>query len=316
MRVFVAGAGGAIGTRLLPQLIEHGHEVVATTTKREKLEALRALGAEPVVMDGLDGASVGEAVAHAEPDAIIHQMTALAGMSDLKHFDEAFAVTNELRTRGTEHLLAAAEATGVRRIVAQSYAGWPSARTGGALTTEEDPLDPTPPASMRRTHDGLRRLEQLVAAAPLEGVVLRYGSFYGPGASDALVELVRRRKMPLVGDGAGVWSWIHLDDAAAATVAAVEGRPTGAFNVVDDEPARVAEWLPYLAEVVGAKPPRRIPAWLARIAAGEAVVSLMTQIPGSSNAKAKRELGWQPRWRSWRQGFRDGLVDRPGKMAA
>jgi len=305
-----------MGSRLLPQLVANGHEVVATTRSPEKLAGLRALGAEAVLMDGLDAGSVGEVVARAEPEVIVHQMTALAGMSNLKHFDQAFAVTNELRTRGTEHLLAAAHAAGARRIVAQSYGGWPSAREGGPVKTEDDPLDPSPPASMRRTLEGLRRLEQLVATAPLEGVSLRYGSFYGPGATDELVALVRRRKLPIVGDGAGVWSWIHIRDAAAATVAAVESRPTGVFNVVDDEPAAVAEWLPYLAQVLGAKPPRRVPVWLGRLAAGEAVVSMMTRIRGCSNAKAKRDLGWRPEWVSWREGFRRGLAPTSGKIAA
>ena len=308
MRVFVAGAGGAIGRPLIAQLVERGHEVVATTRRREKLAALRELGAEAVVMDGLDAGSVGEAVERAEPEVVVHQMTALAGSSDLKHFDDTFAVTNELRTRGTEHLLAAADAVGARRFVAQGYAGWPYPRDGSRVKTEEDPLDPDPPApAMRRTLEGLIRQEDLVRSAPLDGVVLRYGSFYGPGASDELVEMVRRRRLPLVGDGAGVWSWIHVADAAAATVAAVESSATGAFNVCDDEPAPVAVWLPYLAEAIGAKPPRTIPVWLARLVAGDAVVAMMTRARGASNAKAKQELGWEPRWASWRQGFRDGL---------
>jgi nucleoside-diphosphate-sugar epimerase len=308
MRVFVAGAGGAIGRPLGAQLVEHGHEVVATTRKREKLDALRALGAKAVEMDGLDAGSVGEAVARAEPDVIVHQMTSLAGANDLKHFDDTFAVTNKLRTRGTEHLLTAADAVGVRRFVAQGYTGWPYPRDGGPVKTEDDPFDPDPPApAMRRTLDALIRQEELVRSAPLDGVVLRYGSFYGPGASDELVEMVRRRKVPLVGDGAGVWSWIPVDDAAAATVAAAEGSATGVFNVCDDEPAPVAEWLPYLAEALGAKPPRRVSVWLARLVAGETVVAMMTQIRGASNEKAKRELGWRPYWSSWRQGFRDGL---------
>ncbi len=307
MRVFVAGAGGAIGRRLVPRLVEHGHEVVATTRRRETLDELRALGVEAIVMDGLDAGSVGEAVARAEPEVIVHQMTALAGATDLKHFDDSFAITNELRTRGTEHLLAAADATRVRRFVAQGYTGWPYAREGVAVVSEDDPVDRNPPAAMRRTLEALRRQEQLLAGASQETVVLRYGSFYGPGASDELVELVRRRKLPLVGAATGVWSWIHVDDAAAATVAAVDAKVTGVFNVVDDEPAPVSEWLPYLAEVLGARPPRRVPVLLARLAAGEAVVHLMTRIPGASNAKARRELGWRPRWTSWRQGFRDGL---------
>jgi nucleoside-diphosphate-sugar epimerase len=308
MRVFVAGAGGAIGRRLVPQLVAHGHEVFASTTHAEKVLELQGLGAEALVMDGLDAASVGEAVARAAPDVIVHQMTALAGINDLKHFDEGFAVTNELRTTGTDHLLAAAEAVGVRRFVAQSFTGWPNAREGGAVKTEADPLDPDPPKNQTRTLAAIRRLEVAVLNAPLEGIVLRYGSFYGPGASDDLVELIRRRKLPIAGDGGGVWSWIHLDDAASATVAAVERGKRGRFSVVDDEPAPVSEWLPYLAECVGAKPPRRVPVWLARLAVGDVGVSLMTQIRGSSNAKAKRELGWEPRW-TWREGFRHGLTE-------
>jgi nucleoside-diphosphate-sugar epimerase len=309
MRVFVAGAGGAIGRRLVPQLVAHGHEVFASTRSAEKLDRLRALGAEALVMDGLDAGAVGEAVARAAPEVIVNQMTALTGMDDLKHFDDGFAVTNELRTRGTEHLLAAADATGVRRFVGQSYTGWPNIRDGGSVKTEEDPFDPAPPAAQAKTLTAILEGERLVPAAGLEGVMLRYGSFYGPGASEPLVELVRARKLPLVGAGSGVWSWIHIDDAAAATVAAVEGRAEGVFNVVDDDPAPVWEWLPHLAECVGAKPPRRVPVWLARLAVGDVGVSLMTQVRGSSNAKIKRELGWEPRWQSWRDGFRLALSE-------
>ena len=307
MRVFVAGAGGAIGRRLVPQLVELGHEVVASTRSKEKLEELRALGAEPVVMDGLDALQVGEVVARAEADVVVHQMSALANMSDLRRFDKEFAVTNELRTKGTDSLLAAAEAAGARRFVVQSYTGWPNIREGGPVKTEDDPLDPNPPAQQTESLAAIRYLERAVLDAPLEGVVLRYGSFYGPGASEPLVELVRARKMPVVGSGAAIWSWIHVEDAAAATVAAVESSATGIYNVVDDDPAPVSDWLPYFAEVVGAKPPRHVPVWLARVAAGEVGVSAMTRIRGSSNAKAKRELGWQPKWPSWRDGFRDGL---------
>jgi 2-alkyl-3-oxoalkanoate reductase len=308
MRVFVAGAGGALGRRLVPQLAVRGHDVFASTTRAEKIPGLRALGAEALVMDGLDAASVGDAVARAAPDVIVHQMTALAGTTDLKHFDDTFAVTNELRTTGTGNLLAAAEAVGVRRFVAQSFTGWPNAREGGAVKTEADPLDSDPPRNQARTLAAIRRLEVSVLNATLEGIVLRYGSLYGPGASEELVELVRRRKLPIVGGGGGVWSWIHIDDAASATVAAVERGKRGRFNVVDDEPAPVSDWLPYLAECAGAKPPRRVPIWLARLAIGEVGVSLMTQIRGSSNEKAKRELGWEPRW-TWHEGFRDGLTE-------
>jgi nucleoside-diphosphate-sugar epimerase len=309
MRVFLAGATGAIGRRLVPQLVAAGHEVTATTTSPAKVELLRALGATPVVVDGLDAGAVGEAVARARPDAIVHQMTALGAGTDLRHFDRAFAKTNELRTTGTENLLAAARAAGVERFVAQSYAGWPSARSGAPLVTEDEPLDPDPAPGQRETHAAIRVLETAVTEAPLEGIVLRYGSFYGPGATEPMVEMLRKRRVPIVGDGAGVWSWIHLDDAASATVAALErGRP-GFYNVVDDDPAPVSEWLPALAAAVGAKPPRRIPVWLARLAAGDTVTRLMTTGRGVSNAKARAELEWVPRWRSWREGFRAGLTD-------
>jgi nucleoside-diphosphate-sugar epimerase len=309
MRVFLAGATGAIGRRLTPQLVARGHQVTATTTSREKVEALRALGAEPLVLDGLDAIAVGEAVARVEPEAVIHQMTALAGEPDLRRFDRFFARTNELRTTGTENLLAAARASGVKRFVAQSYTGWPNIREGGPVKTEEDPLDPDPPEAQAETLVAIRALERSVLESATEGIVLRYGALYGPGASDGLVELVRGRKLPIVGSGAGVWSWIHIDDAAAATVAAVERGERGVYNIVDDEPAPVSDWLPYLAEQVGAESPRRVPVWLGRLAAGEVAVSFMTRIRGSSNAKARRELGWEPSWSSWRDGFRHGLTD-------
>ena len=298
--------------------------IAATTSSRrrgtpEKLDGLRALGAEAVVMDGLDAASVGEAVAAAEPEAVIHQMSALAGMSDLRRFDEGFALTNELRTRGLDHLLTASEAVGVRRFVAQSYTGWPNERVGGPVKTESDPLDPDPPAQQRRSIEAIGYLERVVtSAAPIEGVALRYGSLYGPGTSMAneYADLVRARKLPLVGDGAGVWSFIHADDAAMAAVVAAERGAPGVYNIVDDDPAPVAEWLPYLAECLGARPPRHVPAWIARFAIGEVGVSMMTQIRGASNAKALRELGWEPAWRSWREGFVSGLDDIPVRTAA
>jgi nucleoside-diphosphate-sugar epimerase len=313
MRVFLAGGSGAIGRRLTPQLVARGHQVTATTTSQDKLDGLRALGAEPVVVDGLDAVGVGEAVARAEPDAVIHQMSALAGEADLRRFDGWFARTNELRTAGTEILLAAARATGAKRFVAQSYTGWPNTREGGPVKTEEDPLDSDPPPAQANSLAAIRTLERAVLEAPLEGIVLRYGSLYGPGASDGLVELVRGRKLPILGSGDGVWSWIHVDDAAAATVAAVERGGRGVYNIVDDEPVRVSDWLPYLAEQAGAKPPRRLPVWLGRMVAGEVAVSFMTRIRGSSNAKAKRELGWEPCWRSWREGFRHGLTDEAAR---
>jgi 2-alkyl-3-oxoalkanoate reductase len=309
MRVFLAGATGAIGRRLVPQLVARSHQVTATTRSADKLDRLRALGAAPVVVDGLDAVAVGEAVARAEPDAIIHQMTALAGEPDLKHFDRWFARTNELRTKGTENLLAAASAEDVGRFVAQSYTGWTNIREGGPVKTEDDPLDPSPAKEQAHSLAAIRFLEQTVLEAPLEGIVLRYGSFYGPGASESLVEQIRRRKLPVVGGGGGVWSWIHLDDAASATVAALERGKRGIYNIIDDEPAKASECLPYLAEVIGAKPPMHVPAWLGRLLAGEAAVGMMTEARGASNAKAKRELGWQPSFPNWREGFRDGLTD-------
>ena len=318
MRVFVAGAGGVIGRRLVPQLVKRGHGVVASTHDAGKVDGLRALGATPAVMDGLDPASVGEAVARAEPDVVVHQMTALAGFADLKSFDRGFARTNELRTHGTDNLLAAADAVGVRRFVAQSFTGWPNERSGGPVKTEDDPLEPNPPAHQRESLEAIRYLERAVVDAPPVGLVLRYGSLYGPGTNVAgeFAELIHRRKFPLVGDGGGIWSFVHADDAAAATALAVERGDRGIYNVVDDDPAPVAEWLPYLAEVLGAPRPRRVPAWLARFAIGEVGVEMMTRIRGSSNAKAKRELGLEPIWPNWREGFRDGLPDRALRPAA
>jgi nucleoside-diphosphate-sugar epimerase len=307
MRVFLAGATGAIGRRLLPQLVAVGHTVVATTRTESKSDLLRSLGAEPVVVDGLDAGAVGEAVAHAEPDAIVHQMSALTGAGNLRRFDREFAVTNRLRADGTDYLLAAARAAGVRRFVAQSFTGWPNERTGGPVKTEADPLDPIPPTAQRETMAGIRHLERAVLDAPLEGIVLRYGMFYGPGASDEMLELVRKRKLPIAGNGGGIWSLVHIDDAAAATVAALE-RGRGIYNIVDDEPAPVGDVLTAVAEIIGAQPPRHVPVWLARLAAGEVGVSMLTQIRGSSNAKAKRELDWMPYWPSWRDGFRYGLT--------
>jgi nucleoside-diphosphate-sugar epimerase len=303
MRVLVAGGGGAIGRRLVPQLVARGHQVTATTTSAAKLALLEQLGADGVVMDGLDAASVGEAVAAAQPDAIVHQMTALsvahAGRPDFRHFDRFAATTNRLRTEGTDHLLAAAEATGVSGIVAQSVA---QSFMGGRVLTEEDPVDPGTGPMARKAAEGVLHVEDVVVNAG--GAVLRYGALYGPGATDDQVELVRKRLFPLVGRGTGYFSWVHLDDAASATVLTVEQQAKGVFNIVDDEPAQVGEWLPYLAACAGAKRPRRIPKWLVRLLAGEMVVSLMTEGRAFSNAKAKQELGWELRYPSWRQGFK------------
>jgi 2-alkyl-3-oxoalkanoate reductase len=313
MKVFVAGATGALGMRLVPQLVARGHEVVGMTRSPAKQDALRAVGARPVVADALDADAVAQAVAEAEPDVIVHQLTALKTL-DFRHIDRTFALTNRLRTEGTDHLLAAGRAVGVRRVVAQSYTGWPFARIGGPVKTEADPLDPHPPNALVATLDAIRHVERAVTAIDWgDGVVLRYGGFYGPGtnlSSDPRAEMadvVRKRKFPLVGDGAGVWSFVHIDDAAAATVAAVEHGATGIYQVVDDEPAPVREWLPTLASALDAKPPRHVPRWLGRVAAGEAATVMMTEVRGASNAKAKRELGWQPVYTSWRTGFAEGL---------
>jgi 2-alkyl-3-oxoalkanoate reductase len=307
MRVLVVGATGAIGRQLVPQLIAAGHQVSATTRSPAKADALQAAGAQPLVLDALDGAAVGEAVARAEPEVIVHELTALQAGLNLRKFDQTFAETNRLRTEATDHLLTAATAQGVRRFIAQSYAGWPNARTGGPVKTEDDPFDTNPPAAMRATLDAIKYLEDAVTSAPLEGLALRYGSLYGPLSSDIFVGMLRRRQVPLVGNGAGVWSFLHVTDAAAATVAALQAGAPGVYNVVDDEPAPVTEWLPVAAKAAGAKAPLHLPAWVGRLAAGEAAMSMMTQVRGCSNAKAKRELGWTPIWPTWRTGFEHGL---------
>jgi nucleoside-diphosphate-sugar epimerase len=289
--------------------VARGHQVTATTTSAAKLPQLAKMGAEGVVMDGLDAASVGAAVAAARPDTIVHQMTAISaahsGKADFRHFDRWFATTSRLRTEGTDHLLAAAEASGVPHFVAQGYANWNGLRQGGWVKTEDDPLDPLTGTAAQAPMAAISHVEDVVLAAG--GAVLRYGGFYGPGATDDQVELVRKRQFPLVGRGTGYSSWIHLDDAASATVLAVEHKARGVFNIVDDEPAPASEWLPYLAKVAGAKPPMRVPKWVARMLAGDAAVIMMTEGRGFSNAKAKRELGWQLRCPSWRQGFKEEL---------
>jgi nucleoside-diphosphate-sugar epimerase len=309
VRVFVAGGAGAMGRRLVPQLVARGHQVTATATSPGKLGLLERLGADGVVMDGLNAVSVGEVVAAARPDAIVHQMTALsaahAGKPDLKHPDRFFAITIRLRSEGTDHLLAAAAATGVSHVVAQSFGAFNGIREGGWVKTEEDPLDPGP-AGARKGAEALCHLEDVVVQAG--GAALRYGSLYGPGAIDGWIELVRKRQFPLVGSGTGYMSWVHLDDAASATVLALEQHAKGVFNIVDDEPAPASEWLPYLAACAGAKRPMRIPAWVARLLAGDMAVIMMTEGRGFSNAKAKRELGWQLRYPSWRPGFQEELA--------
>jgi nucleoside-diphosphate-sugar epimerase len=308
MRVFVAGATGAIGKQLVPRLVGRGHEVHGTTRSESKQAMLSELGAVPVLADALDPDQIAEAVARAKPEVIVHQLTSI-GAIDTRHFDRDFAPTNRLRTEGTDHLLAAGQAIGVERFVAQGIAAYFAyARTGGPVKSEEDPLDPTPPREARQSMAAIRHLEQAVLGAEwTEGIVLRYGAYYGPGTSlapgEAQFELVRQRKFPLVGDGAGVWSFIHVADAAEATVAAIERGRRGVYNVVDDEPASVAEWLPALARELGAKPPRRVPKFVGRLFAGETGVAYMTESRGASNAKAKRELDWRPAHPSWRQGF-------------
>ena len=313
MRVFVAGATGAMGRQLVPRLVEAGHQVHGLTRHESKRDLLRGLGAEPVVADALDPEQVAEAVGRARPEVIIHQLTAI-GALDLRHFDQAFALTNRLRTEGTDHLLSAGQAVGVKRFVAQSFFA-AYERTGGLVKTEEDSFGPSPAKEMRETVGAIRHVEEAVLGAGwTEGIVLRYGGFYGPGTSlgpgGEQTEAVRQRKFPVVGNGAAVWSFIHIADAAEATVAAVEHGGRGVYNIVDDEPAPVAQWLPELARTLGAKQPMHVPRFVGRLLTGEVGTVMMTELRGASNAKAKRELGWTPSHPSWRQGFRE-LVEAP-----
>ena len=300
MRVFIVGASGAIGTRLVPQLVERGHEVVGTYRSPGKDDLLRALGAEPVALDLLDREAVLAAVRAARPDAVVHEATALANQTFSRNFDRTFAATNRLRSDGTDALLAAAWDVGVRRVVAQSFASYRYAREGGPVKSEDDPLDPDPPGSMRKGFAALRHVEEAVAS--INGIVLRYGAFYGD-PNDGMLEPVRKGRFPIVGDGGGMTSFVHLEDAATATALAIEGADPGIYNVCDDEPAPVREWLPLMARTIGARPPRRVPGFLARILAGEAAVLIATEARAASNAKARRELGWELRYPSWREGF-------------
>jgi nucleoside-diphosphate-sugar epimerase len=316
MKIFVAGASGAIGRRLIPLLAARGHEVTGMTRSRERARLLAGLGATPVVADGLDRDAVLAAVAGAAPEVVVHEMTALATATSLRRFDKVFALTNRLRTEGTDHLVHAAQVAGARRLVAQSFAGWNYERAGGRVKTEDDPLDPSPPRSMRHSLAAFVRLEaSVLGAAGLQGVVLRYGGLYGPGTSTSLegqiVHMLRRRQLPIIGDGAGVWSFVHVDDAAAATVAAIERGEPGIYNIADDDPEPVSIWLPELARIVGAEPPRRVPTWVGRLLAGEAVLTMFTQARGAANAKAKRVLRWRLRYPSWQLGFREGLAEAP-----
>ncbi|HET7120793.1 MAG TPA: NAD(P)-dependent oxidoreductase [Solirubrobacterales bacterium] len=313
MKILIAGAAGAIGKQLVPLLVAEGHDVVGMTRSESNRELIEAMGARAAIADALDADAVASVVASAEPEAIAHELTALSGKFDLRNFDRFFETTSRLRTEATDHLLSAAHAVGVRRFVAQSYAGWPAAREGAMVKTEEDPFDPEPVPAMRRAFEAIRYLEETVTgAAWTEGIVLRYGGFYGPGTSvepgGEFTELIRKRRFPIVGDGAGVWSFVHVADAAEATAAALTHGRRGVYNVVDDEPAPVAEWLPEVARQLGAKPPRRVPRWLGRMLAGEAAAVMMTEVRGASNEKAKRELGWTPAHPSWRQGVVAGAA--------
>jgi 2-alkyl-3-oxoalkanoate reductase len=319
MKVFVAGATGVLGRALIPQLVARGHDVVGMTRSDSKRDLVRSLGARPVVADALDPDAVAQAVASAEPEVIVHELTALTGKlsaRDMRHPERApmAIMTNRLRSEGTDHLLAAGRAVGARRFVAQSFGAFRWARSGDPVLTEADPIDPNPPGAMRPALVGILHVERAVTSIEWgEGLVLRYGGFYGPGTSmsraadAAMAAPIRKRRFPIVGAGDGVWSYVHIEDAATATALAVERGEPGIYNVVDDEPAPVREWLPVLASALGAKPPRRIPRWLARLAAGEMATVMMTESRGSSNTKAKRELGWQLRYPSWRRGFAQGL---------
>ena len=300
MRVFVTGASGVIGTRLVPQLIEAGYEVTGTFNSPASAERLRTLGGNPVMVDLLNAGAVRKAVLETEPEAIVHEATALANAKWGRDVDKTMAKTNELRTKGTDALLAAAREAGVRRFVVQSALWYRFAREGGAIKTEDGPLDPTPPRHAQQTVAAMNHLEQAVSG--FGGIALRYGGLYG-AANDELALSVRKRQFPIVGDGGGIFSFIHVEDAVAATVLALEHEGPAIYNIADDEPAPVREWLPVLAQVLGAKPPRRFPTGLARLVAGEAPVVLITEGRGASNAKAKRELGWTLRYPSWREGF-------------
>jgi nucleoside-diphosphate-sugar epimerase len=316
MKIFVAGAAGVIGRRLVPSLVRSGHGVVGLTRTPDNAEFIRASGAEPMVANGLDRAAMMDAVARAAPDVIVHQMSSLTGAKSFKHFDDEFAVTNRLRIEGTDNLLEAARAAGVRRLIAQSFGGWNLERTGTSPKAEDDPLDSSPPANQRRSMDAIRHLERVVPESDgIEGLALRYGTFYGPGTGFALdgdlIALIRKRRLPIVGNGAGVWSFIHVNDVVTATMAAITRGAPGIYHIVDDEPAPVAEWLPFLARSQSAPPPRRVPVWLGRLAIGEVGVSMMTQIRGASNEKAKQQLDWKLQFATWRDGFRTGLGDVP-----
>jgi nucleoside-diphosphate-sugar epimerase len=316
MKVFVAGATGALGRQLVPMLVSQGHEVTGMTRTPAKQDLIRELGAQPAVADALDPEAVAEAVAQAEPDAVIHQLTELSG-TFARNIDKSFATTNRLRTEGLDHLLAAAKAAGARRFIAQSFAGWPFELTGGPVKTEEDPLQQNPPRTVSESLAAIRHVEDITRDSGIEGLALRYGGFYGPGTSLAVhppgefTELILKRRVPIFGDGSAIWSLVHIEDAAAATAAALEKGAPGVYNVVDDDPVPVGEFIPEVARLIGAKPPRHLPLWVGRLIGGEPAVLMMTEIRGAANGKAKRELGWELRYPSWRLGFREerGLND-------
>jgi len=318
MRIFVAGASGVVGRHLLPVLVAAGHQVTGMTRSESRRSLVESLGAVHVAADALDRQAVLRAVEQARPDVVIHQMTAIPQAINLRKFDEQFVLTDRLRSEGTDNLLAAARAAGSQRFVAQSYTGWPNARVGGPVKTENDPLDSNPPAIFRRSLEAIKHLESAVSLAPgIEGIVLRYGAFYGPDTGGVwMVDQIRKRRLPIVGSGSAVWSFIHIDDVATATLAAAEhGRP-GIYNITDDEPAPASVWITELAKMVHARPPMHIPVWLARFAIGEAGVIMMNEARGSSNQKAKAQLAWIPRWKSWRDGFRAQIASEQQSLAA
>jgi nucleoside-diphosphate-sugar epimerase len=319
MRVLVAGASGAIGRRLIPKLLQAGHTVAGTTRTSAKSDLVRALGAQPVVVDALDAAAVAAAIRDFHPDVIVNELTAIPARLNIKDYEREFVLTNRLRTEGTDNLIAAAIQSGVRRFISQSFAPVVYARQGSSVKTEDDPMESDPPPALRESIKSIKHLESAtLAIRGIQGIVLRYGAFYGPGTAfgegGSGLEDLRQRKIPVVGNGSGVWSFIHIDDAAEATLAAVERGNPGIYNIVDDDPAPVSEWLPALAAAINAPSPMHVPAFIARFAVGEHGVVMMTEIRGSSNTKAKRELQWTPQWRSWREGFRFGLAEHAANL--
>jgi 2-alkyl-3-oxoalkanoate reductase len=308
MKVFVAGSTGVIGRMLLPVLLEEGHEVIALVRNTKKGRAVEEMGAKTAFADAFNKEELTAAVRKAEPEVIIHQLTAIPKDLNFKKLDEQFVLTNRLRTEVLDSMIAAGHLVGARRFIAQSLCGWPFARVGGPVKTEDDPLDPNPPAGFSKTLAAIRYLEDAIRKTQgMEAIALRYGFLYGPGATFAkgssTIELIRRRGMPIIGGGGGVWSFLHVEDAARSTAAALTCGEAGIYNIVDDEPAPVSTWLPFLADILGAKPPLKAPAWLGKMMIGEGGLSLMTRVRGGDNQMAKCLLGWQPVFSSWRAGF-------------